>query len=103
MDKLIYTTIGKVILWGLVFAAAAWWYKRRTMKSQSVNQRLRVVHSHYLGNKEKLLLIEVDQQVLLLGVTANQINVLNTRQKQEPKFDSTLVPELQSVTTANVV
>ena len=42
---------------------------------------MKVVSSLHLGNKEKLVVVEVDDQQLLLGVTAHQITHIKTLEK----------------------
>jgi flagellar protein FliO/FliZ len=83
MDELIITTVCKIVFFGLLIALAAIWYRRNYAKPRGENRRLQVIQSHFLGNKEKLLLVELDQHVLLLGVTANQISVLHTSLTEE--------------------
>jgi|TARA_B110000503_G_scaffold63531_1_gene100229 flagellar biosynthetic protein FliO len=59
------------ILLAMVFAAR-WFMQRRPQGGR----RLRYVEAMALGNRDKLLLVEVDGKSLLLGVTAQNIRLL---------------------------
>lgn len=60
---------------GLIFACA--WFVKRMTGGVSFNNRLIKIKSVIsLGVKEKLVIVEVGDNQLLLGVTPNQINIL---------------------------
>lgn len=61
----------------LIFALA-WLFKRFVQPISLSGQQIKVVSSLALGNKEKLVLAEVNGQQILLGVTAQNINSLQT-------------------------
>lgn len=74
--------LGQVIL-ALLFVialifGAAWLMKRFQMLNPGLSRQVKVLESVTLGRKEKLLLVEVQQTKLLLGVGAQSINVLHT-------------------------
>ena len=74
---------------GMVLAvifALAWLAKRFNVNGTGTGAGMRVVGALALGPKEKLLLVEVDGKRLLLGVTAQQISLLQTS-------DATSLPE----------
>lgn len=98
MDELIIATLCKIVFFGLLLTLAALWYKRKYVKPSNETKRLHVLQSHFLSNKEKLLLVAVDQHVLLLGVTANQINVLHTSLKSKTEDTDKSTAELRPVT-----
>jgi flagellar protein FliO/FliZ len=56
----------------------AWLLKRLPGSSLRSNEQLRVVSSLALGQRERLLVVQVGQQQLLLGVTAQSITPLHT-------------------------
>ena len=66
------------ILLAMVFAAR-WFMQRRPQGGR----RLRFVEAMALGNRDKLLLVEVDGRSLLLGVTAHNIRLLAELDAQE--------------------
>ena len=55
------------------------------------HQGLKVISSLHLGTKERLVVVEVNKKQLLLGVTANQINVLETL--DEPLTQNQVLPQ----------
>ena len=57
----------------LVMVFAARWFMQRRPQG---GRRLRFVEAMALGNRDKLLLVEVDGKPLLLGVTAQNIRLL---------------------------
>jgi len=82
------------ILLAMVFAAR-WFMQRRPQGGR----RLRFVEAMALGNRDKLLLVEVDGRSLLLGVTAHNIRLLAELDAQEgdpsslgPRKDSVSAP-----------
>jgi flagellar protein FliO/FliZ len=61
----------------IAIAIAAWILKKLQVGGISVNG-LKVVTSLSLGSKERLVVVQVGKKQLLLGVTAQQINILDT-------------------------
>lgn len=73
-------SIGTMML-GLFFVLAiifgmAWLSKRLKWKGLGVGQAIKPISVINVGGKEKLLIVEVDGQRLLLGVTPNSITLL---------------------------
>jgi flagellar protein FliO/FliZ len=66
---------------------AAWLLKRVGPIGNAQKVPVKVVGGVNIGNRERIIIVEVADQWLVLGVTAQQINTLSTMQKQE----STLV------------
>lgn len=52
------------------------------------NTPIQIVNVQALGAKEKLVVIEVDQQKLLLGVTGQSISLIKTLSEKNLEFDS---------------
>jgi flagellar protein FliO/FliZ len=63
--------------------AIAWIFKR--VGPSMIHQQLpmKIVGGMRIGNREKVMVIEVADQWLVLGITAQQINTLATLPKQE--------------------
>lgn len=59
---------------------AAWLLKKLQMGGTTVNG-LKVVTSLSLGSKERLVVVQVGEKQLLLGITGQQINLLDTLAK----------------------
>lgn len=64
-----------LVLFLIVFAA--WVLQRFKTKSWRKNEWITILQATSLGAKEKLLLVEVNQAYLLLGVTPHQISTLH--------------------------
>lgn len=70
---------------------AAWILQRVRTKSWRRNDWMTILQATSLGSKEKLLLIEVNQAYLLLGVTPHQITTLHVfSEKPTPSFATQL-------------
>ena len=72
---------------GLIFACA--WLMRRTNGSRFLmNRQLKVTGSLSLGVKEKIVIVEVGQEQLVLGVCSQSINLLKTLDKPLEQADA---------------
>jgi flagellar protein FliO/FliZ len=63
-----------------------WMYSRMKYAGNSANDMINVVSSRPLGAKERLLLIEVGEKQLLIGMTAAQVQTLHVF--DQPVFTS---------------
>lgn len=71
----------------------AWLFKRVGPISNSNKLPVNIIGGISIGNRERVMVIEVAGQWLVLGVTAQQINTLATIPKQElPVIESTTNP-----------
>ncbi len=73
--------------------ALAWLVKRLGNTSFLQSKGLKIVSSMPLGTREKLVVIEVENKKLLLGVTAHNINTLHEFSDSEPALESENVSE----------
>jgi|SRR5471030_2182159 len=76
--------VGGALALILMIIAAFAWIARRTGFAQRLpknNQVLSVVASHSLGQRERVVVIDMDGKRVLLGVTPTQINCLATFNK----------------------
>lgn len=64
-------------------AAVAWILKRVARPATGASQLLKVVGTHSLGPRERLVVVEVGESWLVLGVTGQSINSLHTMARQE--------------------
>ncbi|MCB5161973.1 flagellar biosynthetic protein FliO [Marinomonas algarum] len=77
--------------------ACLWLVKRFQLTQMRLGQSaIKVVQVQSLGAKEKIMLVEVEGERLLIGVTANGI----THIKDLPKHPSTFAKELDDATPA---
>ncbi|MFC3853348.1 flagellar biosynthetic protein FliO [Salinispirillum marinum] len=76
LSEVVTVILGLLFVLGIIFACA--WLMRRFNGGSAVNGRaIKVLAVTPLGAKEKLVLVSVGQQQLLLGVTAQQISTLH--------------------------
>ncbi|MGK5078223.1 flagellar biosynthetic protein FliO [Janthinobacterium sp. HLX7-2] len=75
-------------IFALVFVLAlliglAWFMKRYGPKAMGGNSKMRVVSSLNLGGRERIVLIEVADQWIVVGASPGRINALATLPRQE--------------------
>ena len=75
-------------IFALVFVLAlliglAWFMKRYGPKVMGGNNRMRVVSSLNLGGRERIVLVEVADQWIVVGASPGRINALATLPRQE--------------------
>lgn len=78
-----------IIVLGLLFGLA-WLYKKLAIKLPGSNH-IKIVSSVMLGPRERILVIEVQGKQRVLGVTANQINMLF--ELDQPLIDDQAAPD----------
>lgn len=90
---LFQTFLALVVVLGVLYAFL--WVLRRYAPAQSGAQGLvKVVGGVMLGPREKVVVVEVGDTWLLLGVTASQVNTLHTLSKPEGYTAATAQPPL---------
>lgn len=72
------TMILSLLIVLMVVVASAYLLKKFQMTTQKSNQNLKVVSSLHVGTKERVIVVQVAEKQLVLGVTANQITLLDT-------------------------
>lgn len=78
-----------IIVLGLLFGLA-WLYKKLAIKLPG-SSHIKIVSSVMLGPRERILVIEVQGKQRVLGVTANQINMLF--ELDQPLVDDQAAPD----------
>ncbi len=82
-----------------VLAALAWFLKRYGPKPGAGSANLRVVGALNLGGRERVLVVEVGKQWIVVGASPGRINALATMPKQEDaevsESGATLAPPSQ--------
>ena len=66
-----------------VLGALAWFHKRYGPKAGGGNANLRIVGSLNLGGRERLLVVEVGNQWIVVGASPGRVNALATMPRQE--------------------
>ena len=72
------TMILSLLLVLVLIVASASVLKKFNVTNTSSTNALKVITSLHLGSKEKLVVVQIGSKQLLLGVTSQQINVLET-------------------------
>jgi flagellar biosynthetic protein FliO len=80
--SLLQTLLALIVVLG-VLGALAWFLKRYGPKAGGGSANLRVVGSLNLGGRERLLVVEVGGQWIVVGASPGRINALATMPKQE--------------------
>ena len=85
-DQLANITLGLVLVLGLIFALA--WLFRRYGNVASLNRsNIQILGGVSLGSRERAVLLEVEGEQILVGVTPNQITRLHVL-KSHPSSSS---------------
>ena len=69
---------------GVVLAAifgCAWLFRRMSSSMIGIPRHLRVVSAVMVGQRERVVIVELGDEWLVLGVTAQSVNLLSTRPK----------------------
>jgi flagellar biosynthetic protein FliO len=80
--SLLQTLFALIVVLG-VLGALAWFLKRYGPKAMGGTANLRVVGSLNLGGRERLLVVEIGNQWIVVGASPGRVNALATMPKQE--------------------
>jgi flagellar protein FliO/FliZ len=80
--SLLQTLFALIVVLG-VLGALAWFLKRYGPKTSGGSANLRIVGSLNLGGRERLLVVEVGNQWIVVGASPGRVNALATMPKQE--------------------
>ena len=80
--SLLQTIVALVFVLALLIGLA-WFMKRYGPKAMGGNARMRVVSSLNLGGRERIVLIEVADQWIVVGASPGRVNALATLPRQE--------------------
>lgn len=83
--NLLNLVLGLLLIIGLIFALS-WLVRRMGSGGLLSSNQIKVVAAMPLGTRERIVVVEVGGQQLLLGITATQINTLHVF--SEPVIDS---------------
>ncbi len=73
-----------ILVLGLM-VGAAWLLKRFNATGTSSGSDIRIIGGVSVGNRERIMVVEVADQWIVVGVTASNINALSTMPKQETR------------------
>jgi flagellar protein FliO/FliZ len=85
--SLLQAGFGMAVVVGLIFLCA-WLARRFGLQRLGGGQHVKVVSSAMVGQRERVVVIEVANTWVVLGVTANQVNTLHTLPAQTTPSDS---------------
>lgn len=90
--------VGSLALVLVMIVAVAWILRRTGVVSRVAkgHNLLAVKHSQSIGSRERLVVVEVDDKWLLLGVTQQSITPLMTMEKQESSTAMPVVSDFQA-------
>jgi len=80
--SLLQTLFALIVVLGAL-AALAWFLKRYGPRAGGANANVKVVGSLNLGGRERLLVVEVGNQWIVVGASPGRVNGLATMPKQE--------------------
>jgi flagellar biosynthetic protein FliO len=80
--SLLQTLLALIVVLG-VLGALAWFLKRYGPKTSGGSANLRVVGALNLGGRERVLVVEVGNQWIVVGASPGRVNALATMPKQE--------------------
>ena len=91
LANLLQVGLGLAVVLALIFAAG-WLMRRLGLPNRQGGRLLKVVSSVMVGQRERVVLVEIGDTWLLLGVGAGQVNALHTMAAQHspeasPKLD----------------
>lgn len=82
-DSVLMTVTGSLVLIIFVMVALAWLFRRSGLNRRlnNASHAMTLVASQSLGTRERVVLMDVGNQRLVLGVTATQITCLATQER----------------------
>jgi flagellar biosynthetic protein FliO len=88
-----------LVFFALMCAAAVWFaWRQRKVAGAGLDYRLQMVGGISFGTKERLVMVKIKNRILLLGVTAHQINLI----KEFPEDDFLTTASLPSAAADNM-
>jgi flagellar protein FliO/FliZ len=94
--SLAQTTLGLGVVLALIFGIA-WVVRRAGPLSRSAGAPLRIVASQAVGQRERVVIVELGEQWLVLGVAPGSVNALSTMAR------GTLPERAQTVSFASLL
>jgi flagellar protein FliO/FliZ len=79
---LLQVVIGLAVVIALILGCA-WLFRRLSNNMVGIPRHLRVVSAVMVGQRERVVIVELGSEWLVLGVTAQSVNLLSTQPKPE--------------------
>ncbi len=80
--NLLQVTLGLLVVLGLM-AAAAWMLRRFTGAKGSSSANIKIISAVSVGNRERVVVVEIADQWIVVGVAPGRVNALSTMARQE--------------------
>ncbi|CAL62037.1 Putative flagellar protein FliO [Herminiimonas arsenicoxydans] len=80
--NLLQVTLGLLVVLGLM-AAAAWMLRRFTGAKGSSAANIKIIGGVSVGNRERVVVVEIADQWIVVGVAPGRVNALSTMPRQE--------------------
>lgn len=79
----------------VILVCGIFYFRKFRLKNKTNNKMIKILHTHPVGQKERLVLIEVNHTEMLLGVTSNNIQTLYSQNKliESENFFKTFLKE----------
>lgn len=90
---LLQVLLGLIVVLGLM-AALAWTLRRVNGTKGMGNADIRIIGGVNVGNRERVIVVEVADQWIVVGVAPGRVSALATMQKQE-RSAATMTPDAQ--------
>lgn len=91
--SLLQVLFGLTLVLGLL-VGVAWFLKRLGLAKPQNGASIKIVGGLNLGSRERILVVEVADQWIVVGITPGQINTLSTMPRQE----NIALPETEAMT-----
>ncbi len=94
----LFSTVGGLLLILVLIFGIAWAFKRYTHLPKGRGQNMRVVGGVSLGPRERVVVVEIDDTRLVLGVAPGRVqtlHVLNEKKSEASDFADQLKNELK--------
>lgn len=79
----IYTNVGMSLLWVMGLIMVLGWLLKRSQFNRSKQRLIHVRDNYSINAKERIIVIEVNHQLLVVGVTQQQMTLLHTINQQD--------------------
>lgn len=89
---MLQVALALIIVLGLI-VVGAWLMRRFSLLPRAANGQLRVVSGVMVGTRERVVIVELGETWLVLGVTGEQVNLLHTLPRPE-NADATVTAAL---------
>ncbi len=89
LESVLQVIFSLLLVLGIV-ALVAWLLKRVTLPRQSAERQLKVISNLAVGQRERVVVVEIQEIWLVLGVAPGQVQTLHTlpRQASEPRHEA---------------